>query len=287
MLIYLDTRDLIDLGQHERPCSLAKFGKLLESGPHRLVLSLSTATELSAPLSASDAGTVVTQLLNQIERLALVYIRESNVIARYELIEACKAFSEKREYVRIDPFVDRFDEACNPFPRPLEGGRYRNFGLSELVFEIWQTSPGVFKPPGKTGYPFVKQRLEADRRRGDRSDPEQNFAFAVDNYLQLWQLVAPSGDVEDLSKWIYSDPNRCPSLRVADEVYHATRKNKIHWPSESYRHDFCHLRYLSYVDLISLDRTTRDYVKRASDRIMPGYIGRVCQDLNDILKRLV
>ena len=118
MLIYLDTKDLINVLEHDRPCPVQEFGATLRSGSHDLAVSFSNVKELSRPLLEPAARTVVTQLLNHLEMLPLRYIREGTIV-RDELSEARGAFIGGREYRAISPFVARFDEAFNPFLRPF------------------------------------------------------------------------------------------------------------------------------------------------------------------------
>jgi hypothetical protein len=81
--------------------------------------------------------------------------------------------------------------------------------------------------------------------------------------------------------WIYAIPSRCPALRLADEFYHAVRKNASYIPSDSLIGDFAHLECLPYVDLITLNSERRDPVRRVSDRIMAGCADRVSKNFQD------
>ena len=106
------------------------------------------------------------------------------------------------------------------------------------------------------------------------------------NDLAAWTLRAPDEDMKRFAGWIYANPSRCPALRLADEFYHAVRRNASYIPSDSLIGDFAHLKCLPYVDLITLDRATMDHVRRVSDRIMAGCAAGVCKDAGELIRRL-
>ena len=298
MLIYLDTKDLINLLEHDRPRPIQEFDAILRAGLHNLAVSFSNVKELSRPLLEPGARTVVTRLLNQLEKLPLRYIREGTII-RDELSEAREAFAGGREYRAISPFVARFDEAFSPFLRPLASAMYLTLSLAESVFTLWQLNPSWLGPPTSHGLPPIKVHLEADRMHRGPSDAASNFAFAVANHLrdlatrkllpddlEAWALTSSAEDRKCFAGWIYADPRRCPALRLSDEFYHAVRKNASYTPSDSLVGDFAHIKCLPYVDLITLDRGTHDHVRRIADRIIPGCADKICGNLEEVLRRL-
>ena len=66
--IFLDSRDLINLLEARGPCSVGEFRALLLAGDHQVVLSPTVVFEVAAPIVEPSSATVVTQLLNDLER---------------------------------------------------------------------------------------------------------------------------------------------------------------------------------------------------------------------------
>src|SRR5437867_3439920 len=112
MLIYLDTKDLINILENSKPYSPNKFQAYLRRCGHALVVSFSHIREISAPLLESSTRNNVMTLLNRLETLPLRFINDGR-IDLLELNEALNAFVEKREFSSINPFVNRFDETIS------------------------------------------------------------------------------------------------------------------------------------------------------------------------------
>jgi hypothetical protein len=284
MLVYLDTRDLIDLLEKRRPCGPEEFRRRLVAGKHQLVISFSNVRELSQPLFKAQTRTIVTSLLNQIETIPLKYIREAYICPQ-EVEEAFAAFSEAREYAGVSPFVCRFDEACTPWNKRPATASFLNLSLSETVLMLFSanTNPLMSVPQhGGT----LRTLLEADRRLANPPTLRENFAQVLDRHISQGRLAVPKSRVAALANWIYDDPSRCPSLRLCYEVYHSVRQNLSDVPRDADIPDAAHVGCIPYVDLITLDNRMRDYVRRVANSAMPGCGGGVCQNLDDLLKRL-
>jgi hypothetical protein len=284
MLVYLDTKDLINLLERDQPCSVRDLDAGLRAGSHILAVSFSNVKELSRPLLEPGSRTVVTQLLNRLETLPLRYIGDL-MIYRDELSEAWQAFTCGREYQPVSPFAARM---------------HRRMSLAEFVFDQWQRNADWLGPPSSHGLPPVKTHLKFDRTYTGGSDPASNFAFFVAGYLRTlatmrvlpddvaaWVSRASDQEKQCFAGWIYAKTSRCPAVRLGDEFYHAVRKNVTYAPEDSLIGDLAHLACLPYVDLITLDRATRDHVRRISDRVMPGCADRVCDNLEELIRRLV
>jgi hypothetical protein len=284
MLVYLDSRDLIDLLEHERPCTLEEFRRRLVSGKHQLVVSFSNVRELSQPLFEARTSTIVTSLLNQLESMPLKYIREAYICPQ-EIEEALAAFSEMREYAGISPFVNRFDEACTPWNKRPATASYLNFSLAETVFMLISANPNPLVNVPRHGE-TLRALLEADRRLTNPPTLRENFPQVLDRHISQARLPVPKSLVATLANWIYDDPCRCPSVRLSYELYHSIRQNLSDVPRDADIPDVAHAGCIPYVDLITLDNRMRDYVRRVANRAVPGCARGVCQNLDDLLKRL-
>ena len=108
MLIYLDSRDLINIFEKSDPCSANELNGILRDGGHKLVFSWLNITEISEPLLHTKAKTNVMALLYKVEETPHAYIHSSR-IPHLELMSAVKAYVEGEEYRNVDPYVQRFD----------------------------------------------------------------------------------------------------------------------------------------------------------------------------------
>jgi len=117
MRIYPDSKDLINIIEKSDPCSADYLESFLRTGGHQIVLSLMTVVKISGPLLHKEARTNLMRLLNRIESMPHAFIHSSS-IPRLELKEALKAFSNGREYHKINPYLDRFDEIVDFHAQP-------------------------------------------------------------------------------------------------------------------------------------------------------------------------
>jgi hypothetical protein len=262
VLIYLDTKDLIDVIEGSSPVSAPELGTWLESNHSKLALSFVLVAELSAPLVSRNAQAHVMRLLAELERLPHVFVAVVQ-IQRLELLEALSSFREGRGYSAIDPFVHRFDHTIPPSGRPPTYA-FLSYSVSETIWDIWCHTPEILD-----GYARPR-RLFADLLRKDRETqnppplPEQ-FGEVVRRNLDLYGISLPSGvDLVSLGKWIYSSTERCPSGRLTFEVWHRLRQNRRDKTKHSDLSDFNHLACLPYVDVATLDRRMLSYVESAT-----------------------
>ena len=279
MRIYLDSRDHIFITERFSVEETNAFEAAIREGSHELVFSMHNIIECCAPLNQSTNQNSVMKILNRLESMPHVYIAEAKVPA-LELMEETRAFSERREYGVVNPFVARFDEVLSPFNRPATHD-YINYGLAHTIFELWQEDPRLFQP-----YTTESIRLETirdhDRNRNDYRQHEHNFSNTVARDLRLYNIAFPQEAVIDLAAWIWAAPNRCPSLRLGYEVFHKIIRNVTDSGEESDIPDFAHVDCVPYVDAITLDRRMRGYVEQA-DRIMgTEYSHELFGDVNEI-----
>ena len=91
MCFLLDSRDVIDLVEHDRPVSVPDFNAYLRAGNHEIVLSFTNVRELAGPLAVIGDFLRVRPLLQSLEQLPHRYIREAPIIA-FEIQSALDAF---------------------------------------------------------------------------------------------------------------------------------------------------------------------------------------------------
>jgi len=286
MRIFLDTRDLIDLLERQKPCELDIFKQRLVSGDHQLALSVTLVWELSAPLVRSgrrNSGTNVMRLLQALETLPLIYIADPRITYQ-ELRSAIISYKEGREYSPIDPYATRFDAAIQI--RGLAPTRiYINHSLAETVFTVWQEAPDVLdRQP--TDEQRLRAILEADRRSPRLPSLREIFRKKIQRDFQLYCISEPEIDTNALSDWIYDNPSRCPGVRIGYEVFHQIRKNRKDQSGKSDFGDFAHVECLPYIDLMTLDSRMANYVERATRDWNPNPYIKVAKDTQELLQRL-
>lgn len=266
MLIYFDSKDLINIFQKSVICSASQFEKYLRTGNHTLVLSLWTITEFSARLHHKDHKENVMALLNRIDNIPRTYIRPA--IQYLELKEAIQAFINNREYRDINPYQDRFDKIVDFNAQPATK-LVLNYSLSKAVWDLY--SVGQLR--GLDDYTKEMRRLFAsDRALHEKPSLKANFIKTIERYLLQYKLQTPSKNGEAFANWIYENPSHCPSVRFGYEVHHAMLKNIGDIPKDSDMEDFCHLECLPYVDRMTVDRRMKDYIRQVSKSIRIDYM---------------
>jgi hypothetical protein len=134
MLIYLDTRDMINIFEKSNPCSVVEFDEILLEGGHKLVYSYLNIFEISEPLLHPEAKTNVMALLNRVEETLHTFIHSSR-IPHLELTSAVNAYIDGEEYINIDPYVQCFDYTVDLNANPSTKD-YLIYPLAEIVWDL-------------------------------------------------------------------------------------------------------------------------------------------------------
>jgi len=281
--IFLDARDLISLVDDNGPCSLDQVRERLSTGGHAVAITPTVVFEVAAPLVQASTSTVVMRRLNALESLPLDYLADSQ-IDRRELNSALDCFASGKEYVPIDPYVERFDAAI-PESGPTPTAIYLHHSLAETVFTIWQESPELLRWP-TTWVDQLQAVMAANRSLSSTPTLASHFREKVRRDLQLYKIVEPPPTIAALADWIYGSPDRCPGVRLGYEVFHHLRRNIGDRPKASDFGDFGHVRCLPYVDLMTLDRRMADYVRRCGQGWERSPSTKVRHDLASVISEL-
>jgi hypothetical protein len=280
MKIYLDAKDLINIFERAVPCTANQLEHALRNGGHELVLSLYSITEVAAPLCQSSSKTNVMRLLNQLERLPIVFVHPD--VDRLEPEEGMAAFSGKREYTDAQPFVNRFDETVDLSASPATR-IFMHYSLGETVWDLY--CYGGLK--GLESYaPTLKQLMAADRALTKPPSLKTNFVKMIERKLKDYGIKCSATFASALANWIYEKPFRCPSVRLGYEVWHKLVKNKADALEESDMEDYQHITCLPYVDVMSLDRRMCGYVEQSGASLRLDYTKRVFRSAQDVLRRI-
>lgn len=284
MLIYLDSKDIISLFEKSKPVSTEKFNSILLKGNHRLVLSIVTVLEVSAPLLHKNASSNISRLLNQIEKLPHTFIHSSK-ITLLELKEAISAFLSSTEYKNPTvPFVDRFDTIIDLNGNPSTM-RYLNYPLSEVVWDLY--SVGALKGFKKRPSNALETAIAADRALDRKPNLKDNFAATFERHIKNYSIEMPSDGIKDLASWVYSTPKRCPSIRIGYELFHKITKNVDDLPNHSDLGDIHNINCLPYVDAMTVDRRMHGYISQVGTDLKMDFSKKVFRNIMELLDIIV
>jgi hypothetical protein len=163
MRILLDSRDLINLVEHGCPVAAQVFDDYLRRGNHQSVLSFTNVRELSSPLAAGAPFLQLRPLLQALEAMPHLYLKEITIIGR-EIQCAVEAFNSGTEYQGFSPYVTRWDNTLLTIPgqHRLATEAWVNFRLDEIIYLINRSRPDVFAPP-EHHLLALRAQLENDR----------------------------------------------------------------------------------------------------------------------------
>ncbi len=284
MLVYLDTKDLIEVLDRPRGTSADELEDVLRSGAHKLVVTLFGVLELSRLFFRRDAPTIVSALLNRLEKMPLRFLHEVR-IPDLEILEADRAFRAGREYEAVaPPFVDRFDEVV-PREGPPATRLFINMGIAETVWRIREGKPSVLEPQVAAATAF-RNMIFADRALVEHPSPEAAFTTMLRRSATDRSLPIPEANLDSLAGWIYQQPRRCPAVRLGYELVHEIRRNVTDRVEDSDIADFVHAKNVPYIDLMSLDRRMRNYVTQVSRRLGLGFENRLVPNVHDAVTTL-
>jgi hypothetical protein len=293
MLIYLDSRDLIDLCQGSACIEISDFGNWLLSRSHRVVLSMQTLIELSDQLRIGNL-LEVRKDLNRLENLPHTFVNEAR-ICDLEMREAISAFEEGREY-RFNataPFGSRIDQVADQHGEPqrvLEGrvlvptSMIVNYGIAEGIIYLWRSDPHIFDVQRRRQADWQRM-MEADRALVSPPSLEENFVKKMAGDLYTHQISFPIARVGELARWVYESPNRCPGIRLQYEAQHQFRRDRTSRTSASDIIDLIRTPAVPYVDFFITDKRMMGYCRQAAKAIQRPY-PQLFGDLGTLLASL-
>jgi hypothetical protein len=286
VLIYTDSKDLINLIERHTAIEFENVRQKLAAGEHKIVLSFATIVEIAGPLLRVNARTNVMSFCNKIELLPHQFVNEGRIDI-LELKEAIDAISENREFQKdvITPFFDRFDLSI-PVADLASTRFLLRYSIAETLFDLWTEDPDLIDGYEKHGLRLIK-RFQADRQVINPPSLKTNFVRKIRDDLRFYGIPEPKQGAHQFAEWIYASPSRCPGMRLAYETYHQLRRNVTAGLSASHLVDLVRLNSLPYVDIFTLDSEMYTYVSQAIralgwDRTNPR-IGRSIDGAIDFL----
>jgi hypothetical protein len=266
MRILLDASSLID-AEHGKPVLFGELDKMFREHHARLILSYTSVLEFAAPFEKTGNRLALRDKLQQVERLPIGYLREG-AIKLAELMEAVKAFNEKRECAPINPYGKRWDETLVPEgPAPAE--MLVGQSLYDLVSMALMRGSPIRHAEERWGE-LLRKQFEDDRNlpAETRDAIGKHFRETIRRHLAQHSIEFPSHKVKELADWIYGNPAiRCPGYRLAWEARRELMNNVTEKVSGNDMFDIGHVRGVPYVDAITMDRNTADLCRRVSRRL--------------------
>lgn len=293
MNILPDTRDLINLVERNQPTASDVFREYLVKHNHKIVLTLNNVRELAAPLAVGDGDFLrIRRYLQLLEAMPLIYLAEVRIVG-IEIRSAVEAFISGTEYRDVSPYVSRWDGTIidksgnlTEYFKQLVGLR-----LDDIVHDVFRYQPQAFAPLHEA-LPNLVTLLRQDREllRGGKVPARDHFLRSIKKHADYHKVALPVGKEEEFARWVYSNPRRCPGLRLNHEVYRRLMRNYDDIPEVG---DFVDLNLIfavPYVDAATLDNRMREYCSQAARSLtrlgLPvDYRDRLYRDLPTIMQR--
>lgn len=280
MNIYLDTKDLVRLVEKISANDSARIKETLTRVNGRLVYSMFNIMEIAAPLAEDSPQTTVMRSLNRLEDFPHKFMDIASIDI-LEIKEAARALGAGAEYESIPPpFVPRFDYTFTRGAQPATSD-YLRYCLALSVYELWIEDKNLFlNSASETArWPSV---LQDDREFVGPKDHLRNFQKIINASVQRDKIDLRSVDPNDLAKWIWHKPTRCPAIRLGYELFHVVVNNRGANAKASDISDFAHMLCLPYVDAITLDGAMASYVAQVDRRLGTTFSSRVLKNLQAV-----
>jgi hypothetical protein len=292
MRILLDSRDLIEIAEHQNRVTTQAFNSFLRDNNHELVLCASTVREISSPL-ARGASFIdkIRPILQAIETLPIRYLKEVDLMG-VEIRAAVNAFENDSAYEPPTPYVRTYpDTLAGP---GLDGGLpIIGLRLDDIIFEMYR---GPFREQifGTRDQQLATYRQvmiqERELLQNGKYKARTHFANVLPRRAATHHARLPA-NTADFIDYVYLDANRCPGFRLYHEVFRSLAKNLNDNPGAGDFVDLALISTIPYVDAVTLDRRMRTYVEQASRKMLKvnaavNYRDRVYEDVSELMRRV-
>ncbi len=263
MFVLLDSKDLIDLIDHGKPCDTTKVAEIFRERGWQFVFSTANVIEYAASVLHTDDQLAIRRGLQQIESLPSIYIRHG-WIEQHEAEAGYTAFQQGREPRRINPFVQRWDETLVSSGRPKATASYVNFRLDEMVLGL-RDRLDLRRFAG-----FAEQAILDDRAGRDLVKVPDAERYAR---TQEWRMrtlkYGPDDPSErrELADWFARTPMRCPGTWFYYRLREELIRNVQDRPKCGDLPDLSHASSVPYVNAVTFDRRMLGYARAAAKKI--------------------
>lgn len=288
-LIFLDSRDLIDVVDYSRPISHLALAKELRA---RDAVVLSTMTNvLESTARVPDIQRVV-DLLRRLEDVPHVFSNHANISEREfrnaQLASATGGVSAPtlllhRSFWRalVPPSIAN-DPTRADFHKMLD-----NLPMADQVAVALTDGQGFNWSPDFAA--AMGDILSRHREvLGAASPNKELFQYFVCDQLASFNLEV--ADLEAFASWLFRSPAVCPGWRLGHETFQELRRDvKVRFKDSDTR-DLMHVYFIPYVSAATLDAQWREYCARAGRRLAAigitlPYLENIHRNLDDLLTR--
>jgi hypothetical protein len=292
MNILPDTRDLINLIERGQATSADAFLQYLLNGNHDAVLTFNNVRELSGPLATNGDFLRIRRHLQLLETMPHTYLSEVRIVG-IEIQAAVEAFTAGTEYKDVSPYVSRWDGTLMTQSGNLTEHFKQLVGLrlDDIVYDVFRYQPQAFAPLYEA-LPNLMTLLRQDREllRGGKVPAREHFLRSIKRHADYHNVALPVRKEEEFARWVYSNPQRCPGLRLNHEVYRRLMRNYADIPEVG---DFVDLNLIfavPYVDAATLDNRMREYCLQAARSLTRlglavDYSDRLYRDLASVMQK--
>jgi hypothetical protein len=292
MRILLDSRDLIEVAEHQRRVTIQAFNNFLRANNHELVLCASTVREICSPLAhGASFVDIIRPILQALETLPLLYLKEVDIYGN-EFRAALEAFDRQSEYQPPSPYVRTYADTLAG--HALDGGLpIVGMRLDQIIFFQYM-SPFRDRIFGRrhAHLEIYRQLMIQERQLPENGEyrARTHFANSLTRNAARYGVVLPEDEVKFI-KSVYLDARRCSGFRLDHEVFRALTLNPKDNPQAGDFTDYALISAIPYVDAITLDARMREYVGQASRKMLTvkatvNYRTRVYDDVLDLMRRL-
>jgi len=267
-LIFIDSRDLIECVERHVPCGVVRLATELRKRNTATVLSFSNLLEV---IPRKQKLSYACEFANRLERIPHVFVPHTHV-STFEFNEAVAAFKENRPPRHVLQTFDSYGSyvctfAPGPPPPPEWVAEVSRVSLSDHVRALLTDGESIELDEHETHRAAMQKVLDQHRSvLGSKRTNKKLLAEMVENQLAEQHL-----DVDNFGaffEWLYRDPQICPGWRLLHEVFQEFRTDSTAFVSQSDVPDFTHIYLVPYVRAATLDRKWREYVRRASQRLV-------------------
>lgn len=263
--VLLDTSDLINVLERSCPITADELESYLRSHSTSLVLTFATVLEFVRPILDNGDFLHFRPLLQRLERMPLLFLSNAHAPMQ-ELRQASAAFLSGLAYTDVNPYVSRWEETAQ-LPGVSICEALVGLRIDEAVYMIWKSDPTAIKGPA--GHLDLLRAAVAADRECLGSTPiraVENFPNTIRKYLQRsgqYGFAFPENRIHEFASWIYAVPRRCPGLRLHYELYHKKLVDSNDPPKSGDICDNSLASCLPYVEAISVDKRTANYLRLA------------------------
>jgi hypothetical protein len=266
MLLYLDSKDLINLIQRNDPMTPADFAHTLQQRNTQLALSWSNVIET---VTFRERNIRLTRERAEVlEQLPHRYILGLPPLIRTEFRAAYRSFlANDPQVARVDSLVDEWHQALREPGQRNVLDLYINYGFVDQIVELVFYNSEVGRNTERETN-FYKNEVSADRQHAAAvRHSAQWFRAAIFQTLRNTRLFLPHQIFEQFCDFLEANPALCPGWLLFQESYGDFCYNVNDEGQRGDSPDFSHIITAPYVDNITLDRRMAGYARTASQRL--------------------